>query len=550
MKKVPIQLVCVLIVFTTIFRTTHAQELKESYDRSALTIVFTKYPGQFESYFSSYHDKASELVPDKFFTNPVLKGTYQIHAAHKMDSEEAKARHLADLLEKENAGAEIVKYWFNYDKDEGFNLKRLFERAEYNATDEDVLVSRASKRGEARIRDFGSKLVPHSYILVIDLLNIGKVDKETEKSPYGWEARMGYYLYKLKFGDEDITKVYNNWIFEDDPDSVRQEKLSNIGEMQFDLELATSKNNILVTGMNYLTALEVEQSYEELFEKLIQSSVTTAINKASDDLPSFRVQTKVYRRHPLMAKIGKKEGLKVDHQYFVYEYVWDDTEGKAVPKRKAVIRAKSVRDNRHESTGTSLASTFYQTYGGTVREGMTLQEKRSLGLSVAASYVEGGLGGYRLRAFFRTGPFTGVPSLYVVGGAGFDNGEYSSLTMNSTQPEDLSFFRWNVGLGKGFRIARFIEFIPYGTFGAESVDVDDVTYATYYLKGGVYGGISLLHNVMIFGDINMIQTLGAMEKVNDEFESIDMDWDELFFDENNEGREGGMGIELGLRIEF
>lgn len=550
MKKVLLPLVCALIVFTAISKTIYAQKLTESYDRSALTIVFTKYPGQFGNYFHPFNEKASKLVPDKFFTNPVLKGPFQIPAAHKTDSEESKARYLAELLSREGAGAEIVKYWFNYDKEEGFNLERLFERAEYNATDEEILVSRASKRGEARIRDFGSKLVPHSYVLVIDLLNIGKVDKETESSPYGWEARMGYYLYKLKFGEEDITKIYNNWIFDDDPDSTRQEKINQIEKMQFELELATSQNNILVTGMNYLTALEVEPSYEELFEKMVQNSVTTAINKASDDLPTFRVQTKVYRQHPLMAKIGKKEGLKVDHQYFVYEYVWDESKGQAVPNRKAVIRAKSVKDNRHESSGTSLASTFYQTYGGTVREGMMLQEKRSIGLSLAGSYVEGGLGGFRIRTLFRTGPFTGIPSFYVVGGVGFDSGEYDNSITTPPQPEDLSFFRWNAGLGKGFRITRIIELIPYGTFGAESVDVDDVTYATYYLKGGLYGGISVLYNVMIFGDINMVQTLGAMEKANDEFESLDMDWDELFFDENNEGRKGGISLELGLRIEF
>jgi hypothetical protein len=188
---------------------------------------------------------------------------------------------------------------------------------------------------------------------------------------------------------------------------------------------------------------------------------------------------------------------------------------------------------------------------------MTLQEKRSIGLSLAASYVNGGLGGYSFKALYRTGPFTGVPSLYIVAGIGFHSGEYSILNMTEpdsemsyTEPEDLSFFRWNIGLGKGFRIARIIEFIPYGTFGDESVDVDEETYATYYLKGGVYGGISLLHNVMIFGDVNMIQTLGAMEKVNDEFDTLDTDWDELFIDENNEGREGGLGIELGIRIEF
>jgi len=547
MKKVLLPLVCALVIFTSLSKTIHAQELTENYDRSGLTIIFSIYEGQQEHIILDAVRKTDSFVPDKFFDNDVTKGYIKLPSSMQLSTISQKEQYFANKLNEMQLGRNIVGHWFNFDKDKGFSLDRLFERAEYNATDEEVIVSQASQRGLARIRDFGSTLIQNSYVLFVDLTNIAKVTQEKDSDPYGWEARMGFFMYKLKFGDEDVNKVYDSWVYPEDNDSIKQAKMNYFMGSSFDFEPVLSNGNNLITAMNYLSAMKVKKTYEELFVKMLHNSVNNATNKASKDLPKFQVKTKISARHPIAAKIGKKEGLKTDHRYFVYEYVWDENAGEALPDRKAVIRAKKVRDNRKTARGQSLASSFYQTYGGTVREGMTLVEKRALGLSVLGSYVQDGLGGLNIRALYRTGPFTGVPALYVMAGIGIDNDDYR---LDGSALESQAFFRWNIGLGKGYQMFRILEIMPYATYGQESVSVDDEDYATYFLNGGFYAGISLLHNVMIFGDVNWTGTSEAMQKLGDEYEGLGVDWEDFVIDADGIGREGGMAFELGLRIEF
>ncbi len=551
MKKILFPIAFALVIFATVSKNTNAQELTESYDRSGLTIIFTIYEGQQEHLFLDVLRKNDSFVPDKFFDNDVTKGYIKLPTSMQLSTLKQKEDYFAEKLEEMQLGQNIVGHWFNFDKDKGFTLDRLFERAEYNATDEEVMVSKASQRGLARIRDFGSTLIENSYVLFVDLTNIAKVTQEKDSDPYGWEARMGFYMYKLKFGDEEVTKVYDSWIYPEDNDSIKQEKINHFIGSSFDFKPVLSNGNNLITAMNYLSSIKVKKSFEELFVKMLHNSVDNATNKASKDLPKFQVKTKISARHPLAAKIGKKEGLKTDHRYFVYEYVWDENAGEALPNRKAVIRAKKVRDNRKKAKGHSVTSSFYQTYGGTVREGMTLVEKRALGLSVLGSYVQDGLGGLDIRALYRTGPFTGIPALYAMAGIGVANEDYNvGYSMYPVAPESQTFFRWNVGVGKGYQMFRIFELMPYITYGQETVSVDDEDYATYFLNSGFYAGISLLHNVMIFGDVNWTSTGEAMQKIGDEYEGLDVDWEDFVIDADGYGREGGMAFELGLRIEF
>lgn len=525
-----------------------SQELKESYERSALTILFTSYGGRYERDIKEAIER-HDFVPEQFYSNPVNPGVINLPAEMAAAGSEKKQAIFSGFLQQNHTGREVVGLWYNYRKGKGFDLSRLFERAEYNATDEEVLVSQASIRGEARIRDFGSKLVQNSYVLIIDITNIGKIEQEKDSDPYGWEARMGYYLYKLQFGDEESAALYAAWIYPDDSDSVRNAKAQLFNDSQYPLKLATERDNILTTGMNYLAAIRIKPTFEELFVKLLKNSVESATTLASSEIPDFQVQTKVTGRRPLSAKIGKKEGLRTDHRYFVYEYVWDEQEEQAVPHRKAVIRAKRIADNRKKATGTTIPSSFYQTYGGTIKEGMTIKMKRDVGLSLSGSYVSEGLGGANLRAMYRTGPFTGVPALYVIGGIGFSSEDYAVSDLNAVE-DNYSFFRYDVGIGKGWRLFRLLEIMPYATFGREAVTVEDTDYAAFLLKGGFYGGISVLHNVALFGDVNWVTLGEAQEKVGEEYQNIGYDWDQLFTNAPGDGRSGGMAVELGIRFGF
>lgn len=539
-------LLSILMVSTP--RMLSAQDVKNRYDRSAITVIFTQYGSEYERNFRNAFQQTDSFIPERFFDNH----TKVMRLPLALKSNAAKTQALDSYFSEVKQGNSIVAQWFGFDSENGFNLETIFERAEYNATDEEILVSQASKRGKARIRDFGRKLVQNSYVLVIDMYQIEKATQEKENDPYGWSGNFNYYLYKLQFGEEEITKLYDLWVYPEDSDSLKQQKIKAFQELSFPLNHVATGKWLSASGMNYFAALDNDVSYNKLFNKLMQNSVDNAVDNISKDIPKFQVQAKISSIRPLKAKIGKKESLKTDHRYFVYEYVWDENQEKAIPERKAVIRAKNIADNRHKARGMSEESSFYQVYGGTVREGMTLVEKRDLGLSVLGGYSLQGMEDFTLRGFYRTGPFTGVPSLYIIGDLAFDKENYTFYGDDELK-DDYQFFSYKGGLGKGWRMFRIMEIMPYVLYGRETVEVENTEYATDLIKGGLYGGLNLVHNIALYGEVNYTMIIGkGLEKDGEDFGDMaeDMEWGELFLDDENNGREGDMSVEVGLRIEF
>lgn len=534
-----------------------AQELKESYDRSALTVLFTNFDNSYADYYNEFVKDPSRIVPAKFYNNQIVNAHWKLPSNGKAFRSAGMEKYLKDQLGVANLGKDVVGYWYGYQEGKGFNLKKLYERAEYNASDEEFYVSNASKRGLARIQDLGEKLVQNSYVLVIDMKEIEKVAKNGDES-FGWRAAMSMYLYKLDFGAEKSAELYEAWPFEEDAESVKTAKLNKFQEMKVSFVSSYKNEDMHVSGMDTPSKLLGEKSYDQLFQDMLTSSINEATNKLSKEMEQFQVLTKVVSRHPIKAKIGVKEGLKVDHRYFVYEYVWNEKAGKATPDRKAVVRAKKVVNNSMKRNGQTPSSSFYQIYGGTVKEGMVMKEKRDLGISILGGYEVGGLTGVEIKAMGRFGQFLDVPSLYLILNLGFSNQEY--LANNWDEVDDYTFIRYSAGLGKGFRMARIVEIMPYAAYGREEVTLeeDDVEFdmSAMMLKGGVYAGINVTHSVAIYGQINYTLMGDAELKDDDDEEetsytSTETPWDEFFVDEDGEnGRNGGLGIEFGIRIDL
>jgi hypothetical protein len=520
------------------------------YDRPGLTVIFVSYDGLNQDKFNRYDQENS--LPDKYYGNPVepcfvvLPGVEEF-PEQRLNADQVKYReaHFQKFLSGNDIGRKVVGYWFNYDEEKGFDMSRIFKRAEYNATDEEIMVSQASKRGEAMIRDYGQKLVSNSYVVVVDLR--GMKEKADDYGGLKYSASVGYYFYELQFGDEQISQLYESWIYEDDSEEIRKQKMLNFKNMDVPLKLEFSKGKgVQISGTATKSEqLKSQKSKDDLaFEKFMTQVIDRMDYYAAGDIEELQVETKVMEIHPLKAKIGNKESLKIDHKYFVYEYVWDDQEEKAVPKRKAVVRALKVADNTREVTRSKM-SEFYQVYGTSIREGMILRQKPELGLSVAAGYEAGGLGGLNIRLKYRTRL---MPALYLIGDLGFSNGDYTSESyteLYTGEEENYSFVRFDAGLGKGIRLMRFIELMPYAAYGKEMVTVDEDDYSTYIFKGGLYAGIALTHNVYLYGQANYSVVGKALKSDGNDDIELGYNWDELFKD-----RSGGVGIEFGLNVEF
>jgi len=242
--------------------------------------------------------------------------------------------------------------------------------------------------------------------------------------------------------------------------------------------------------------------------------------------------------------------LKCDQQYFVYQYKWNEKIGKAEPNRQAVVRATGkIVDNRLVATGSSPESRFYQTYGGTIKEGMILQQRLDIGLSTIAGYETGNIGGMDLNFMIRTGSFTKVTALYLMIDVGFESKDYISTTFGTKK---FSFVRYSFGLGKGMRLGRIIELTPYAQYGIEQTSNEDLNFkeiSTGFIKAGAMLGISLTHNLSILGQVNYYSPSGDITtKGKDDKKGTipGKTWsDETAFKDRS-----GMGIMAGIRFEF
>jgi len=562
-------LLFVLLISLLAFSTKAQDEIEDSYDRLGLTVCFITYGNDYKRFI---HDAMDSIpLPNKFYNNNLSIKTLSLPSRMEKkdgtlgeDDMNARKEAIQEFFAENGVGRNIVGKWYNYEPQKGFDLSTIFSRAEYNATDEEVFVSQSSKRGKARIRDYGHNLVSNSYVAVVDLRDVDKeVEREDNSTTVSYSAEMGYYLFKLQFGDKEINDLFDAWVYKDDSQEVKEEKLEKFRKTQFPLEPVLEKGGWSFTSGNARFGaldklsgrqLDMRRLNREAFIDMINDSYNTLFFHAAKKLEKFKVKKKVLNTRPIQAKIGTKESLKTDDKYFVYEYVWDETAEKALPKRKGVLRAKKVADNREER---SVQSTFYQIYGGSIQEGMVLREKPDLGLSIIAGYEASGPGGMSIALKYRMSKYVGIPALYLTADIAFAAEDYSGYVddnytyLGNFENKEVSFTRFDFGLGKGFQIARFFELVPFAAFGmitTEADDENDYSYYTLYAKPGVSLGVNLLHNLQAFGQVN-IYGMSSVIVSDDEGETVE-DWGGEKWSDEFPGQESGIGLQLGVRFEF
>ncbi|MBU2650749.1 MAG: hypothetical protein KKA81_07430 [Bacteroidetes bacterium] len=552
-KQIIISLVLTLGIFSTVslFAQDPSQALTAEYSRPSLTFFIATCPGD---NLSSNAAQSAEKIDfsDKYFNHNLSSLKAEMPADFKSKSIEEKKLILQDYFKKKGIGREMVAKWFKRGSDGMFDLDYVFQCGMYNATDQDVLMSEASKRGEALLKDAGQNLINKTYLLVMCPKTFASFDDENK---HGWNASYDFFLYKLEFDNEEVMRFYEIWPYDDDPEEVKKSKIASFDTTNFNFYYVYSKMDQSATAMELKMLTSHPKSSAQLFDDVVEKMYNNAMFSVDKDLEEFRVKADVSGTHPIRAKIGKKEGLKTDQRYFVYEFVWDDKTGTAGENRKAVVRATGkITDNRNVATGKSGESKFYQVYGGTVRQGMLMQQRNDFGISLVGGYEIGDIGGGTAGLWIRTGFFTRVPSLYVMIDGGFDTGEYNLLqiedkSIDTTKMDDYSFLRYSVGLGKGIRFARIFELIPYAAWGQESTSNKEYSaIRTNYIKAGGLLGISVTHFLSFIGKVNYTAPFGDVTTKRDvsgsESVTRDFTWTDKFHDRE------GLSFMAGIRIEF
>ena len=229
-----------------------------------------------------------------------------------------------------------------FDSNGNINYQYIFKRGEYNAIDADIAFSKLANEGKSLIQNSGFDLLDNIHIIVYE---------EYEENQILFN-RIKYRSYLFKIG---INKN-NFWSEVIDPttNKLSVEKIDNY-EFRIDLVAKKSSN-------------KMERSFNKLGRVYKPLSVTSNI----------------IGTNPISAKIGSKEGLRVNDLFQVLENKIDK-ENNIYQISKGYVRVKSIADNAGNSNGFTKSSTFYKWFSGSLDNGMILRSNPYRGLFIGAS---------------------------------------------------------------------------------------------------------------------------------------------------------------------
>ena len=351
----------------------------------------------------------------------------------------------------------ILAKWWNRDANGDFNSDFVGKRGEYSATDADVVSNKASAVN--RIQEIGEQLIDKTYVVIYTITNVATMEevynsmdaagskkkdyKPVKRTLEGYQMNYTANLYKLTFNDSVSSVFYSKYW--SDAKSHDANKVKAWESATFPMTLVTS-----VSGLSSSTqpldrkALQYKlakpKSMEELLTSMPDDVQEHVFLKMSQKVDEFRVKAPIFDEKPLSAKLGKKEGLYADERFFVYE-IELNKDGKQIKRRKGIAVVRKIANNDSIASGNSNPSIFKQHGGKKLYQGMLIEAKENLGLSILAGYsscigditMQGPSFGleYNLSPIFYKTMHVRTSGLYLGGGITFN-------TMSNVNPGEIS----------------------------------------------------------------------------------------------------------------
>jgi hypothetical protein len=273
-----------------------------------------------------------------------------------------KTKVLASL--DENKIANKILEALLIDNTKAMSLSKLSKRAEYNASDSDVLVALNSEARLSAIRDNGLNLLNNLHIILFDTSNEYQqvLENGNKVTTYSGVA----YLFKIDIETLFKTGEFDELVFTE-PNSRKYEEFQNF---KFPLKFIDE------APFGYGTGANVTQIFNQV-EPIFASKYD-----------AFTIKASVFETSPISSKIGKKESLKIDHLYRVSQTV-QNSNGEVNEKTVGWLRVKKVADNRNIADGKTDPSLFYKVFSKDVDPGMKLTHKHEIGTTHGIGYAVG-----------------------------------------------------------------------------------------------------------------------------------------------------------------
>lgn len=503
MKKILFTIFSFLITATAFSQTGKS-------DRSSLSMIYLDYNDSYSVPINNLFLRFS--LDSKYDINKITTECIRVNEkrtkADRYGYYQApdRTQDIQAFLNNHNTGKEIVSYLFNRNSLTGeMSTERIYERGLYNVSDQNILESRATKRGLEGLKDQGFSLIGNCHLMVVDYANIRyEYKKGDDNGDYYWYATPAAYLFKIEWNEELQNKLFDCWIDENTPPTERKNK-----KIAFNKLYIPMKFIIRVTddSRSECTGIEEQQrkinnggkrkhSNDELKENAFNKMILMATNYLGERIEgkyeSFQIQNSVYAIHPIRAKIGKKEGVGVNDRYFVYEHIAKNDHSTKLARKGVVKATTHIAENRKIATGNSPTTEFYQIAGGRLEEGMTLKEKQSYYINLDLGYRYGELEGI----------YAGInTSLYATRATN----HYIMLQVTGWEKAVTA----SIDYGFGLRCNNF-EIYPYIGAGLDSFlkdkdesEADDKAGKNnaWLAQGGVRFNLNIYYPVQLFGAI-------------------------------------------------
>lgn len=408
--------------------------IESEYDRVGVSLIHINYNDKHSSdirnFISNYPINARydiNNISTKEFTVNDSREVYKKVAGEKVYELKDRREDILEFLNNEKVAHQVINYLFNR-KDNGFmDMEKIHYKGLYNATDQDYIKSSSTKRGINELKDSGEELLDDNYIVVIDQLN---TRIETENSEKYYHTGYVTYLYKIKFDENKLNEIWDCWVDESTARDEINKKVEDFNNILFEVELIDIEQNKDISVQQTL----YNNAYQEVIEKSIYKSFYEFENKNQD----LSLKSTIYKTKPIMVKIGKKEGVKTDHAFNVYELIGGKDD--EISKRKVgVVKATNkIGDNKNITSGDSEPSEFYQFTGKTLEPGLVIQEKKMINLGVEIGYTALAAGGLNIGVEY---------DMY--------SGKNTQLFFDIRTSFSSTGFNVGAGVGYGYRMSNF-----------------------------------------------------------------------------------------------
>ena len=321
----------------------------------------------------------------------------------------------------------IVGMWWSRDAQGNFSDSFLKARGEYTATDAQIQMQEISEK--SRLGDLGYDLIEKSYFVVYDVLGLRTMEeiydekdakKKKEVDDYntkareynrklksgekeralkefkpvlrvrqGWQVNYKYVLYKLNWDKEIQNDFFDRFWVDSKTSTDKQSKINLFNSYNFPFShFKTNESTVKVTKLKGSDAPVSQEVMNNLLLDISKKLQMYTMNSIEETVDDFVLRASVHSSYPITAKIGKKESLKKESRYFLYDMVQKD-DGNFALKRVGWAYVTKVAKNTEKKEDVSSTSKLNQHAGKRIYDGMLLEEHDDIGLAATIGQVMG-----------------------------------------------------------------------------------------------------------------------------------------------------------------